>query len=78
MAAAIEFRDVRVSYRSRRGVVTALAGLDLTVPERGVVGFLGANGAGNTAAIRAALGLLRGARAACASWAPTARVGWGM
>jgi ABC-2 type transport system ATP-binding protein len=62
MAAAIEFNDVRVSYRSRRGVVTALAGLDLTVPQGGVFGFLGANGAGKTTAIRAALGLLRGAR----------------
>jgi ABC-2 type transport system ATP-binding protein len=62
MAAAIEFTDVRVSYRSRRGVVTALAGLDLSVPEGGVFGFLGANGAGKTTAIRAALGLLRGAR----------------
>jgi ABC-2 type transport system ATP-binding protein len=60
--AAIEFEDVRVSYRTRRGVVTALAGLDLSVPEGGVFGFLGANGAGKTTAIRAAVGLLRGAR----------------
>src|SRR5438105_9048453 len=60
--AAIEFEDVRVSYRTRRGVVTALAGLDLAVPEGGVFGFLGANGAGKTTAIRAAVGLLRGAR----------------
>jgi ABC-type multidrug transport system ATPase subunit len=60
--AAIEFEDVRVSYRTRRGVVTALAGLDLDVPEGGVFGFLGANGAGKTTAIRAAVGLLRGAR----------------
>jgi ABC-2 type transport system ATP-binding protein len=62
MAAAIEFSDVRVSYRARQGVVTALAGLDLSVPEGGVFGFLGANGAGKTTAIRAALGLLRGAQ----------------
>ncbi len=60
--AAIEFEDVRVSYRTRRGVVTALAGLDLSVPEGGVFGFLGANGAGKTTAIRATVGLLRGAR----------------
>ena len=59
--AAIEFDDVRVSYRSRRGRVTALAGLELSVPEGGVFGFLGANGAGKTTAIRAAVGLLRGA-----------------
>lgn len=40
----------------------ALAGLDLSVPEGGVFGFLGANGAGKTTAIRAAVGLLRGAQ----------------
>lgn len=62
LAAAIEFEDVKVSYRTRRGRVSALAGLDLSVPEGGVFGFLGANGAGKTTAIRAAVGLLRGAR----------------
>ncbi len=62
MGAALEFEDVRVSYRTRRGRVAALAGLDLTVPEGGVFGFLGANGAGKTTAIRAAVGLLRGAK----------------
>ena len=49
-------------YRGRRGAVTALDGLSLSVPEGGVYGFLGPNGAGKTTAIRAALGLLRGAR----------------
>jgi ABC-2 type transport system ATP-binding protein len=62
LGAAIEFEDVRVSYRTRRGRVNALAGLDLSVPEGGVFGFLGANGAGKTTAIRVAVGLLRGAR----------------
>ena len=62
MGAAIEFEDVRVSYRTRRGSVPALGGLNLSVPEGGVFGFLGANGAGKTTAIRAAVGLLRGAR----------------
>ncbi len=62
MSAAVEFEDLRVSYRTRRGRVAALAGLDLSVPEGGVFGFLGANGAGKTTAIRAAVGLLRGAR----------------
>ena len=60
--AALEFEDVRVTYRSRQGPVAALTGLDLSVPEGGVFGFLGANGAGKTTAIRAAVGLLRGAR----------------
>ena len=62
MSSALEFEDVRVSYRTRRGQVPALAGLDLSVPVGGVFGFLGANGAGKTTAIRAAVGLLRGAR----------------
>ena len=52
----MEFEDVRVTYRTRRGPVAALAGLDLSVPEGGVFGFLGANGAGKTTAIRAAVG----------------------
>jgi ABC-2 type transport system ATP-binding protein len=58
--AAIEITDLRMSYRTRRGVVRALDGLDLTVPEGGVFGFLGANGAGKTTTIRALLGLLPG------------------
>jgi ABC-2 type transport system ATP-binding protein len=62
LGTAIEFEDVRVSYRTRRGRVFALDGLDLSVPVGGVFGFLGANGAGKTTAIRAAVGLLRGAR----------------
>src|SRR5690242_18895956 len=60
--AAIEFENVRVQYRTRQGPVEALAGLDLSVPEGGVFGFLGANGAGKTTAIRALVGLLRGAQ----------------
>jgi ABC-2 type transport system ATP-binding protein len=60
--AAIEFENVRVQYRTRQGPVAALAGLDLAVPEGGVFGFLGANGAGKTTAIRTLVGLLRGAR----------------
>jgi ABC-2 type transport system ATP-binding protein len=59
--AAIEISDLRMSYRTRRGTVRALDGLDLTVPEGGVFGFLGANGAGKTTTIRALLGLSPGA-----------------
>ena len=61
--AAIEFEDVRVAYRTRRGPVRGARRASIsTVPEGGVFGFLGANGAGKTTAIRAAVGLLRGAR----------------
>jgi len=57
--AAIELEDLRVSYRGRRGSVVAVDKLSLSVPSGGVFGFLGANGAGKTTAIRAIVGLLR-------------------
>ena len=57
--AAIEIRDLRKAYRSRRGKVVALDGLELDVPEGGVFAFLGANGAGKTTTIRAIVGHLR-------------------
>jgi ABC-2 type transport system ATP-binding protein len=43
----------------RFGPVTALAGLELEVPEAHVFGFLGSNGAGKTTTMRIALGVLR-------------------
>ncbi len=42
----------------RYGEVTALAGLDLTVPEGTVLGLLGPNGAGKTTAVRVLTTLL--------------------
>ena len=56
---AIEISDLRMTYRTRRGPVRALDGLDLSVPQGGVFGFLGANGAGKTTTIRALVGHLR-------------------
>ena len=41
------------------GPTTAVAGLDLAVPEGGVFGFLGPNGAGKTTTIRCLLGLVQ-------------------
>ncbi len=49
-------QDVEVSYH---GAVTALRGVSLEVPDRGVVALLGANGAGKTTLLRAIGGLLR-------------------
>jgi ABC-2 type transport system ATP-binding protein len=43
----------------RFGPVTALAGLELEIPEQHVFGFLGSNGAGKTTTMRIALGVLR-------------------
>lgn len=51
---AVAFRDVLVKY----GTVTALDGLDLEIPEKGVFALLGRNGAGKTTAIRAVTGLV--------------------
>ncbi len=60
----IELVGLRKQYR--RGRTTAIAGLDLEVPEGGVFGFLGPNGSGKTTTIRCVLGLVRptGGRAA--------------
>jgi len=56
----IETRALRKEYvRARRGRTIALAGLDLSIPEGGVFGFLGPNGSGKTTTIRCLLGLIR-------------------
>lgn len=55
---AIEITGLRKTYRSPRGEVNAVDGLDLVVPAGGVHGFLGANGAGKTTTIRALVGHL--------------------
>jgi ABC-2 type transport system ATP-binding protein len=55
----IEVHGLRKQYRRLRGgSTTAIAGLDLEVPEGGVFGFLGPNGAGKTTTIRCLLGLV--------------------
>jgi len=52
---AIEIHDLHKSF----GTVTALDGLDLTVRQGEVAGFLGPNGSGKSTTIRVLLGLLR-------------------
>lgn len=49
-------QDVEVTYQ---GVITAVRGVSIEVPDRGVVALLGANGAGKTTILRAVSGLLR-------------------
>lgn len=59
MTAIIEIEGLRKEYRLRHGKrVNAVDGLDLTVPEGGVFGFLGPNGSGKTTTIRCILGLV--------------------
>src|SRR6478672_8702146 len=59
----IEIEGLRKEYRGRGGRrVAAIDGLDLTIPEAGVFGFLGPNGSGKTTTIRCLLGLVRPTR----------------
>ena len=56
----IEVSGLHKKYRGvRRPTQRALDGLDLTVEEGGVFGFLGPNGSGKTTTIRVLLGLAR-------------------
>ncbi len=56
---AVITRDLRKTYRTRRGRQVAVDHLDLRVPVGGVHGFLGPNGSGKTTTIRMLLGLVR-------------------
>ena len=59
MTAVIEIEGLRKEYRRwRRAPKVAVHGLDLSVPEGGVFGFLGPNGSGKTTTIRCLLGLV--------------------
>jgi ABC-2 type transport system ATP-binding protein len=60
VTSVIEVEGLSKSYRRLRGGETlAIDGLDLSVPEGGVYGFLGPNGSGKTTTIRCLLGLVR-------------------
>ena len=48
----IETHGLRRSFRTRRGEVEAVAGIDLRVDAGEIVGFLGPNGAGKTTTLR--------------------------
>jgi ABC-2 type transport system ATP-binding protein len=64
--AVIEVAGLRKEYhRPRRPAVKAVDGLDLSVPEGGVFGFLGPNGSGKTTTIRCLLGLIRPSGGSC-------------
>src|SRR6516225_10419282 len=57
--AIIEARGLARTFRSRRGPVEAVRGVDLAVDEGEIVGFLGPNGAGKTTTLRMLTTLLR-------------------
>lgn len=58
MSAAIEIKQLHVSYRERGHIVDALRGIDLEVGEGEAVGFLGPNGAGKTTTMLVLLGFV--------------------
>ena len=53
MADILQIRNLKMNY----GPVTALKGVDITVPEGQIVAFLGANGAGKTTMLKVISGL---------------------
>jgi ABC-2 type transport system ATP-binding protein len=64
--AVIEVEGLSKRYRRfRKGITTALDGLELEVPEGGVFGFLGPNGAGKTTTVRCLLALVRPTSGRC-------------
>jgi ABC-2 type transport system ATP-binding protein len=66
VAAVIEIEGLRKEYERLRGEpITAVDGLDLSVTEGGVFGFLGPNGSGKTTTIRCLLGLIRPTAGRC-------------
>jgi ABC-2 type transport system ATP-binding protein len=55
----IETKGLRKSFRSRKGTVEAVRGVDLIVEEGEIFGFLGPNGAGKTTTLRMLATLLQ-------------------
>ncbi len=58
MGLAVEITNLTVEYRSGSGVVQAVQGLNLALPEGQVYGFLGPNGAGKTTTMQVLLGFI--------------------
>lgn len=56
---AVNFENVKKTYRSKNGPVEALKGINLQVPEGQIYGFAGPNGAGKSTTIKILVGLLR-------------------
>jgi len=55
----LEVRDLRLQFRSMRGLVKALDGVSLVVHEREILGLVGESGCGKTISGLAVLGLLQ-------------------
>ncbi|HTW28003.1 MAG TPA: ABC transporter ATP-binding protein [Acetobacteraceae bacterium] len=58
-APLLEIRNLRVSFRTERGMVRAVDDLSLTIGAREIVGIVGESGSGKTMTVLAILGLIR-------------------
>jgi peptide/nickel transport system ATP-binding protein len=56
--ALLELRDLKIDFRSRRGNVQAVRGIDLSVEKSEIVGVVGESGAGKSTIGNAILGLI--------------------
>ena len=56
---AIDFQGLKKTFRTLRGPVEALRGLDLQVKPGEIFGYIGVNGAGKSTSIKVLLGLIR-------------------
>ena len=59
MSALLDVRDLRVSFRSRRGAVTAVDGLSFSVEPGEILGVVGESGAGKSVSVLSLLRLIR-------------------
>jgi oligopeptide/dipeptide ABC transporter ATP-binding protein len=60
VTAVMSIRDLVVRFRTPRGVLEAVRGVNLDIPEGTSVGIVGESGSGKTVLSRAAMGLLSG------------------
>ncbi|MGQ9367904.1 ABC transporter ATP-binding protein [Azospirillum sp. ST 5-10] len=54
----LEVRDLRVSFRTERGVVRAVDGVSFTVGQREILGLVGESGSGKTQTLLSVMGLI--------------------
>ena len=54
----LDVRDLRVSFRTRTGLVTAVDGISFTVGRGDVVGLVGESGSGKSVSMLSVLGLI--------------------
>src|ERR1700747_364494 len=56
--ALLEVRDLRVSFRTERGLLRAVGGVSFRIEPREIVGVVGESGSGKTVALMTVMGLI--------------------